>query len=42
MSIVDGATLAVNTIAVGNNPNAVEVDPATNKAYLTNYIWSAR
>jgi YVTN family beta-propeller protein len=35
--VIDGATHAVGSIGVGQNPEAVAVDPLRNKIYVTNY-----
>lgn len=36
VSVVDGTTLAVNTLTVGNLPNGVAVNTSTNDIYVTN------
>jgi len=36
VTIIDGATNAATTLAVGTNPSAVAVNPVTNQIYITN------
>ena len=36
VTVIDGATNATTTVAVGTNPYAVAVNPVTNKVYVAN------
>src|ERR1035437_8639221 len=36
VTVIDGATLATNTVSVGSNPYGVAVNPITNKIYVAN------
>src|ERR1022692_1263850 len=36
VTVIDGATLATNTVTVGSNPYGVAVNSVTNKIYVTN------
>ena len=36
MTVIDGATNNTTTVAVGNDPDAVAVNPNTNKIYVAN------
>ena len=36
MTVIDGATNATTTVAVGTDPLAVAVNPVTNKIYVAN------
>ncbi|MBI5937761.1 MAG: choice-of-anchor D domain-containing protein [Betaproteobacteria bacterium] len=37
VTVIDGATHAIGTIAAGTRPTAVSANPASNKIYVTNY-----
>ena len=36
MTVIDGATNATTTVSAGTGPNAIAVNPVTNKIYVAN------
>ena len=41
MTVIDGATNNTTTVAAGNRPDAVAVNPVTNQIYVANMSTAA-